>query len=87
MIGIHPQAIFDYPDIPQVIKQCAGYSNSKAFYVTKLVEGISTLAAAFFPKPVIVSMSDFKSNEYHLMHYWPSIFWIILMGSQLDQMI
>lgn len=69
MIGIHPKAILDYPDIPQDIKQqvilrCAGYPDPKNFYVNKLAEGISTLAAAFFPKPVIVRMSDFKSNEY-----------------------
>jgi len=69
MIGVHPKAILAYPDLPLDLKQaveqhCAGYPDPVSFYVEKLVEGISTLAAAFFPKPVIVRMSDFKSNEY-----------------------
>lgn len=69
MIGVHPKAVLDYPDIPPDLKkevesQCAGYLDPVSFYVGKLTEGIATLAAAFFPKPVIVRMSDFKSNEY-----------------------
>ncbi|ABI57234.1 phosphoenolpyruvate synthase [Alkalilimnicola ehrlichii MLHE-1] len=69
MIGIHPKALleFDQQDenLKQVIRtQAAGYSDPVQFYVDKLAEGISTLAAAFTPKPVIVRLSDFKSNEY-----------------------
>jgi pyruvate, water dikinase len=69
MIGVHPKAILAYPDLPLELKQAveqhsAGYADPVSFYVEKLVEGISTLAAAFHPKPVIVRTSDFKSNEY-----------------------
>ena len=69
MIGIHPKAILHYPDLPADLKravetQSAGYANPIAFYVDKLAEGVATLGAAFFPKPVIVRLSDFKSNEY-----------------------
>jgi len=69
MIGIHPKAVLDYPNIPadlqrEVEKQSAGYCDPVSFYVEKLTEGIATLGAAFFPKPVIVRLSDFKSNEY-----------------------
>ena len=69
MIGVHPRAVLDYPDVPPDLKkevenQCAGYSDPVSFYVEKLTEGIATLGAAFFPKPVIVRLSDFKSNEY-----------------------
>ena len=69
MIGIHPRTVLDYPNLPaelklQVEEKAAGYADPKYFYVNKLAEGISTLAAAFFPKPVIVRFSDFKSNEY-----------------------
>ncbi|MCX7184683.1 MAG: phosphoenolpyruvate synthase [Nitrosospira sp.] len=69
MIGIHPKAVLDYPDIPAdlklaVEKQSAGYRDPVSFYVEKLTEGIAMLGAAFFPKPVIVRLSDFKSNEY-----------------------
>lgn len=69
MIGIHPNAVLHYPDLPpdlkqQVEDQSAGYSDPVSFYVEKLAEGIATLGAAFFPKPVIVRLSDFKSNEY-----------------------
>jgi pyruvate,water dikinase len=68
-IAIHPQALLDYDgqpeDIQQQIKQrIAGYSDPRSFYVEKLVEGIATLAASFKDKPVIVRLSDFKSNEY-----------------------
>ncbi|MGH8727146.1 MAG: phosphoenolpyruvate synthase [Burkholderiales bacterium] len=68
-IGIHPKAALAYPNLPAELKKAveeksAGYANPVDFYVEKLVEGIGTLAAAFFPKPVIVRLSDFKSNEY-----------------------
>jgi pyruvate,water dikinase len=69
MIGIHPQAVLSYPNIPidlrkEVEVRIAGYPDPKTFYVEKLTEGIATLGAAFAPKPVIVRLSDFKSNEY-----------------------
>ncbi len=68
-IGVHPRALMEYDRLPEdvksvVSKQIAGYDDPVGFYVEKLVEGISTLAAAFNGKPVIVRMSDFKSNEY-----------------------
>ena len=69
MIGVHPKALLNYDTLPRDIKQsvdqrCAGYASPVDFYVEKLTEGIATLAAAFYPKKVIVRMSDFKSNEY-----------------------
>ncbi|WP_416423318.1 phosphoenolpyruvate synthase [Pseudomonas sp. App30] len=69
MIGVHPKALLNYDGLPadikdSVDKRIAGYSAPVDFYVDKLVEGISTLAAAFWPKKVIVRLSDFKSNEY-----------------------
>ncbi|RJX79561.1 phosphoenolpyruvate synthase [Pseudomonas sp. LS-2] len=69
MIGVHPKALLNYPNLPldikeSVDKRIAGYDDPVGFYVEKLVEGISTLAAAFSPKKVIVRLSDFKSNEY-----------------------
>ncbi|MGY2398917.1 phosphoenolpyruvate synthase [Pseudomonas sp. SDO5271_S396] len=69
MIGVHPKALLNYDGLPldikeSVDKRIAGYSDPVSFYVEKLVEGISTLAAAFYPKKVIVRLSDFKSNEY-----------------------
>ncbi len=69
MIGIHPKAVLHYPDLPrdlkqQVESQNAGYPDPVSFYVEKLTEGVAMLGAAFFPKPVIVRLSDFKSNEY-----------------------
>jgi len=68
-IGVHPKALLDYqsqsPELKSQIETvCAGYTDPATFYVDKLIEGISTLAASFYPKPVIVRMSDFKSNEY-----------------------
>ncbi|WP_420225644.1 phosphoenolpyruvate synthase [Pigmentiphaga litoralis] len=68
-IGIHPKAILDYPNIDGELKKAVesvarGYASPRAFFVDKLAEGIATIAAAFFPKTVIVRMSDFKSNEY-----------------------
>ncbi len=69
MIGVHPKALMDFdtlsPELQRSIsKRIAGYASPVDFYVDKLVEGISTLAAAFYPKKVIVRLSDFKSNEY-----------------------
>jgi pyruvate,water dikinase len=69
MIGVHPKALLNYDGLPPDIKESvdkriAGYDDPVGFYVEKLVEGISTLAAAFWPKKVIVRLSDFKSNEY-----------------------
>ena len=69
MIGVHPKALLNYDGLPRDIRQTvekriSGYSSPVDFYVDKLVEGISTLAAAFAPKKVIVRLSDFKSNEY-----------------------
>ncbi|MCS8784921.1 phosphoenolpyruvate synthase [Pseudomonas aeruginosa] len=69
MIGVHPKALLNFAGLPADIKESvekriAGYPDPVGFYVEKLVEGISTLAAAFWPKKVIVRLSDFKSNEY-----------------------
>jgi pyruvate, water dikinase len=69
MIGIHPKACLDYPNLPadlkrQVEERSSGYASPREFYIDKMVEGVATLGAAFFPKPVIVRLSDFKSNEY-----------------------
>ncbi len=72
-IGIHPKAILDYPNLPpplpeEIARRTAGYPSPRDFYVRKLAEGIGTIAAAFAPHPVIVRLSDFKSNEYaHLL--------------------
>ena len=68
-IGVHPRALLEYDAQPEDLKRqidahIAGYNSPREFYVDRLVEGISTLAAAFYPKPVIVRLSDFKSNEY-----------------------
>jgi pyruvate,water dikinase len=69
LIGIHPKAVLEFNKLPgklhdAVARRSAGYSDPVEFYVEKIVEGVSTLAAAFWPKPVIVRLSDFKSNEY-----------------------
>ncbi len=69
MIGVHPKALLNFAGLPadvkaSVEKRIAGYGDPVDFYVEKLVEGVSTLAAAFWPKKVIVRLSDFKSNEY-----------------------
>lgn len=69
MIGVHPKALLNFDSLPEEVKptvqrRIAGYSGPVEFYVEKLVEGIATLAAAFWPKRVIVRLSDFKSNEY-----------------------
>jgi pyruvate,water dikinase len=69
MIGVHPQALLDYENLDEdtraaVDEQMAGYDDPVGFFVDKLAEGVATIAAAFAPEPVIVRMSDFKSNEY-----------------------
>ncbi len=69
MIGVHPKALLDYDNQPDDVKEdiddmMAGYESPVEFYIQKLVEGISTIGAAFSPEKVIVRMSDFKSNEY-----------------------
>ena len=68
-VGVHPQALLSYPNVPSEVvglikNKISGYESAKDFYITKLAQGISTIAAAFSPKPVIVRLSDFKSNEY-----------------------
>ena len=68
-IGVHPKAILDYPHIDSDLKKAVesvarGHASPKAFFVDKVTEGVATIAAAFWPKPVIVRLSDFKSNEY-----------------------
>ena len=68
-IGVHPKAILDYPNIDVDLKKAVesvarGHASPRAFYVDKVAEGVASIAAAFWPKPVIVRLSDFKSNEY-----------------------
>jgi pyruvate, water dikinase len=69
MIGVHPKAILQFSEMKESLKdeisrRARGYASPKDFFVEKLVEGVATIAAAFYPKPVIVRLSDFKSNEY-----------------------
>lgn len=69
VIGVHPKACLEFGNLPEDIKnkvadKSVGYKNPVSFYKEKLAEGIATLATAFYPKPVIVRMSDFKTNEY-----------------------
>ena len=69
MIGVHPQALLEFDELPPELQeeirvQHAGYADPVEFYVEKLTEGVATIAAAFAPEPVIVRLSDFKSNEY-----------------------
>ncbi|MFL6575407.1 MAG: phosphoenolpyruvate synthase [Povalibacter sp.] len=69
MIGVHPRALLEFDRIPSdlqqtITRQIAGYKDPVSFYIDKLCEGIGTIAAAFAPEPVIVRLSDFKSNEY-----------------------
>src|SRR5260221_8178412 len=72
-IGVHPRACLDYPKLDAALKRkveevTRGYADPRTFFVEKMVEGIATIAAAFWPKPVIVRLSDFKSKEYrHLL--------------------
>lgn len=68
-IGIHPKVILEYPNVPSELRDAverltAGYPSPKEFYERKIAEGVATIAAAFYPKKVIVRLSDFKSNEY-----------------------
>lgn len=69
MIGIHPKALLEYDQLPSDLQQqihtkIAAYASPVDYYVERLVEGIATIAASFHPQPVIVRLSDFKSNEY-----------------------
>ena len=69
MVGIHPKAILNAAAMPAAVQtiiknRSRGYANPKQFYIDKVAEGVATIAAAFYPKPVIVRTSDFKSNEY-----------------------
>jgi pyruvate,water dikinase len=71
-IGVHPKAILDYPNVDPDLKKAVesvarGHASPRAFYVDKVCEGVATIAAAFWPKPVIVRLSDFKSNEYRTL--------------------
>jgi pyruvate,water dikinase len=68
-IGVHPKAVLDYPALDDQLKGAVerlsyGYANPREFFASRLTEGVATIAAAFWPKPVIVRLSDFKSNEY-----------------------
>ncbi len=73
VIGVHPRALLDFAELPEDLRDAireriAGYDDPVSFFVAKLAEGVATIAAAFEPKPVIVRLSDFKSNEYaHLL--------------------
>jgi len=72
MIGVHPKAILDHTHVRESVREeierrSKGYASPREFYIEKLAEGVATLGAAFWPKPVIVRMSDFKSNEYRKM--------------------
>ncbi len=72
MIGIHPKAALNFAGLPpalqaQIAQRAAGYADPVSFYVDRLAEGVATLAAAFWPRPVIVRLSDFKSNEYRTL--------------------
>lgn len=69
--GVHPQAALDYPTLDpadplrrQLADASLGYPSPRDFYVSRIAEGVGTIAAAFYPRPVVVRMSDFKSNEY-----------------------
>jgi pyruvate, water dikinase len=69
MIGVHPKAILEFAEMKEslrdeILRRARGYASPVDFFVEKLVEGVATIAAAFYPKPVIVRLSDFKSNEY-----------------------
>jgi len=68
-IGVHPKAVLDYPNLDPELRRAVealayGYASPREFFEARLAEGIATIAAAFWPKPVIVRLSDFKSNEY-----------------------
>jgi pyruvate,water dikinase len=69
MIGVHPRALLEFDQLPSdlqqtIRRQMSGYGDPVSFYIDKLCEGVGTIAAAFAPQPVIVRLSDFKSNEY-----------------------
>ncbi|MGC3965272.1 MAG: phosphoenolpyruvate synthase [Rhodocyclaceae bacterium] len=69
MIGIHPKAILEHTQVPaslnaEIMRRSRGYASPREFFIGRLTEGVATIAAAFWPQPVIVRLSDFKSNEY-----------------------
>ncbi|MFA9438019.1 phosphoenolpyruvate synthase [Uliginosibacterium sp. sgz301328] len=69
MIGIHPKAILEHRQVPaslnaEIMRRSRGYASPREFFISRLTEGVATIAAAFWPQPVIVRLSDFKSNEY-----------------------
>ena len=69
VIGVHPKAILDVDRMPpstrdEILRRARGYASPREFFIEKLTEGVATIAAAFWPQPVIVRLSDFKSNEY-----------------------
>ncbi|MEC5396603.1 phosphoenolpyruvate synthase [Uliginosibacterium sp. H1] len=69
MIGIHPKAVLDADSVPsslraEISRRARGYATPRQFFIERLAEGVATIAAAFWPQPVIVRLSDFKSNEY-----------------------
>ena len=69
LIGVHPRAAIEFASLPAELKArveqaTRGYADPRSFFREKMVEGVATIAAAFWPKPVIVRLSDFKSNEY-----------------------
>ena len=72
MIGVHPKALIEFDSQPererkQITRRMAGYASPQEFYIAKITEGVATIAAAFAPEPVIVRLSDFKSNEYRAL--------------------
>ncbi len=72
MIGIHPKAVLEFDSMPmdlreKILRRARGYASPREFFIDKLVEGVASIAAAFWPKPVIVRLSDFKSNEYRML--------------------
>jgi pyruvate,water dikinase len=73
VVGVHPRALLEHDELPPTLRaavdeRISGYADARTFFVQKLAEGVATIAAAFDPKPVIVRLSDFKSNEYaHLL--------------------
>ncbi|NSL54997.1 phosphoenolpyruvate synthase [Uliginosibacterium aquaticum] len=69
MIGIHPKALLEVEQMPasvqeEILRKSRGYDSPRGFFIQRLAEGVATIAASFWPKPVIVRLSDFKSNEY-----------------------
>jgi pyruvate,water dikinase len=88
-IGVHPKAILDYPNLDADLKNAVekisrGHASPRDFFIDKLAEGVATIAAAFWPKPVIVRLSDFKSNEYRKLiggSRYAGISWCLAVSS------